>query len=112
MSRNEKDRLQDIKDAIATIRRHLATMEDQPTDTDSSLIHDALLFQFVVIGEAVKHLAPDTRETAAEIPWADVASLRDLITHEYFRIDIDRILEIIESDLSKLEQAVGRLLDE
>src|SRR5256885_16866793 len=65
---------------------------------------------FVVIGEAVKHLAQDTRSSAPEIPWADIASLRDLIAHEYFRIDIDRMLEIVARDLSPLEQAIDRLL--
>jgi uncharacterized protein with HEPN domain len=47
------------------------------------LLHDALLFQFVVIGEAAKNLAPETRESEPEIPWADVAGLRDLTAHEY-----------------------------
>jgi len=78
---------------------------------DSGLLHDALLFQFVVIGEAVKHLSPAIRESTSEIPWADVAGLRDLIAHEYFRIDIHRVLEIVDHDLPPLEQAVDRLLE-
>jgi uncharacterized protein with HEPN domain len=88
----------------------LARAEEDPHTKDAALLHDALLFQFVVIGEAVKHLAQDTRSSAPEIPWADIASLRDLIAHEYFRIDIDRVLEIVARDLSPLEQAIDRLL--
>jgi uncharacterized protein with HEPN domain len=64
----------------------------------------------VVIGEAVKHLTADTRDSAHEIRWADVAGLRDLITHEYFRIDIERVLEIVDRDLPPLEDAIDRLL--
>lgn len=79
---------------------------------DAAVLHDALLFQFVVIGEAVKHLAPETLESTPEIPWADVAGLRDLIAHEYFRIETDRVLEIVERDLPPLEQAIDRLLGE
>jgi Protein of unknown function DUF86 len=52
-----------------------------------------------VIGEAVKHLGPETRESDPDIPWTDIAGLRDLIAHEYFRIDIHRVLEIVERDL-------------
>lgn len=74
------------------------------------LLHDALLFQFVVIGEAVKHLAIETRESEPEIPWADIAGLRDLIAHEYFRIDIHRVLEIVDRDLPPLEGAIERML--
>jgi uncharacterized protein with HEPN domain len=84
VSRDETERLQDIKEAIDSIRAHLRRAEDQPAGTDDPLLHDALLFQFVVIGEAVKHLAADTRAAAPEIPWTDVAGLRDLIAHEYF----------------------------
>lgn len=76
MSRDEQERLRDIQDAIAAIR---------------------------------KHLSPGARESAPEIPWADIAGLRDLIAHEYFRIDIHRVLEIVERDLPPLEQAIDRM---
>jgi uncharacterized protein with HEPN domain len=110
--RNEQDRLRDIKDAIVAIHEHLARPGEEPAGEDAALLHDALLFQFVVIGEAVKNLAPETRDSEPEIPWADVAGLRDLIAHEYFRIEIDRVLAIVQRDLSPLEQAIDRLLGE
>jgi uncharacterized protein with HEPN domain len=65
----------------------------------------------VVIGEAIKHLGPETREATPEIPWTDIAGLRDLIAHEYFRIDIHRVLEIVESDLPPLENAIDGVLE-
>lgn len=76
MTRDERERLADIKEAIAAIHAHLATAGD---NTDDPLLHDALLFQFVVIGEAVKHLASETREAMPAIPWQNIAGLRDLI---------------------------------
>ena len=112
MSRNERERLLDIKDAIVAIHGHLSRAREQHAARDDALLHDALLFQFVVIGEAVKNLAPEVRESEPEIPWADVAGLRDLIAHEYFRIEIDRVLAIVERDLPPLERAIDRLLNE
>jgi uncharacterized protein with HEPN domain len=110
MSRDEQERLCDIKDAIATIRRHLTNAGASAAAKEDPLLHDALLFQFVVIGEAVKHLTPETRKAAPEIPWTDIAGLRDLIAHEYFRIDIHRVLEIVDRDLPPLEKAIDQLL--
>lgn len=110
MSRDERERLRDIKDAISAIREHLKSVDRTALKMDDQMLHDALLFQFVVIGEAVKHLDASTRESTPEIPWADVAGLRDLIAHEYFRIDIHRVLEIAERDLPPLEGAIDRLL--
>ncbi len=68
MSRDERERLRDIEDAITAIREHLQRVNKLEPQMD-----DALLFQFVVIGEAVKHLAPETRDSAPDIPWADIA---------------------------------------
>jgi uncharacterized protein with HEPN domain len=110
VSRDEKERLRDIRDAIAAIRRHLDQAGETTAAKEDPLLHDALLFQFVVIGEAVKHLSAETRKSAPETPWADIAGLRDLIAHEYFRIDIHRVLAIVERDLPPLEQAINDLL--
>jgi uncharacterized protein with HEPN domain len=112
VTRDERERLRDIKEAILSIREHLKSAGDDAADAEARLLHDALLFQFVVIGEAVKNLAPATCEAAPEIPWADVAGLRDLIAHEYFRIEIERVLDIVERDLPALEQAIDRVLGE
>jgi uncharacterized protein with HEPN domain len=68
VSRNEEARLRDIEDAIVAIRKHLEQAGETSAAKEDPLLHDALLFQFVVIGEAVKNLTPETRESASEIP--------------------------------------------
>lgn len=89
MSRGEQERLRDIQDAIATIHRHLEQADETTTAKEDPLLHDALLFQFVVIGEAVKHLSPQTRESAPRIPWTDIAGLREAQTRPFVVIDLD-----------------------
>lgn len=112
MTRDERQRLHDIREAIVAIRAHLAAVDARTDDERGAMLRDALLFQFMVIGEAVKHLAPETRDAAPEIPWSDVAGLRDLIAHEYFRIDFGRVVDIVDRDLHPIEQAIDRLLGE
>ena len=113
MTRREHDRLQDIKEAITAIHAHLGSagidLDDREISEDA-LLHDALLYQFVVIGEAVKHISQETRDQIPDVPWTSVAGLRDLIAHEYFRIDISRVLEIVRQDLPRFEEAIDRLL--
>ena len=110
MSRGEDQRLHDIADAVDAIKAHVTRARTEPRLHDDPLLHDALLYEFVVLGEAVKHLTAETRARAPEVPWQSVAGLRDLIAHEYFRIDIRRVLDIVERDLPALEQAIARLL--
>jgi uncharacterized protein with HEPN domain len=106
VSRREELRLRDILGAIATIREHLDSREfDRKTS-------DAVLYNLVVVGEAAARIGDETRQRAPEIPWSSIVGLRNLVTHEYFRVDLDVIEEIVTSSLAPLERAVRRLLDE
>jgi len=104
VSRGEELRLGDIAQAIAAIRSHIAEGEfDRKTS-------DAVLYNLVVIGEAAAQLADDTRTRAPEIPWTRVVALRNLIAHEYFRVDLEVIRSILAEQLDQLDEAVGQLL--
>ncbi|HEX8648010.1 MAG TPA: HepT-like ribonuclease domain-containing protein [Thermoleophilaceae bacterium] len=110
MSREERRRLEDIRDAIGAIERYMARAGAEGATLEDPMLHDALLFQFVVIGEAVKSLSAETRSGEPEVPWESVAGLRDLIAHQYFRIEMARIVEIVERDVPRLSGAIDRLL--
>ena len=99
-------RLQDIRDAISTIRDHIATGSfDRKTS-------DAVLYNLVVIGEAAAQISDETRARAPEIPWTKIVGLRNLIAHEYFRIDLDVIQAIVAEQLDQLDKTAERLIDE
>jgi uncharacterized protein with HEPN domain len=110
VSRRERDRLRDIKEAIVAIWAHIERAGREFAQVDDPLVRAAVLYEFVVIGEAVKHLSPETRARAPQIRWEDVAGLRDLIAHEYVRIEMKRVLAIVERDLPTLETAIDGLL--
>ncbi len=106
MSRPEELRLRDVLAAIETIRAHIAGGEfDRKTS-------DAVLYNLVVIGEAAARIGDETRERAAEIPWTRIVGLRNLVTHEYFRVELDVIQDIVASSLDPLATTARRLLDE
>ena len=113
MTRDERQRLEDIRDALGAIERHMVRAGTEGTAAQADpMVRDALLFQFVVLGEAVKNSPDETRRRAPEVPWASVGGLRDLIAHEYFRIEMSRIVEVVERDLPRLSEAIDRLLAE
>lgn len=106
MSRRESLRLRDIREAIATIRGHIAAGSfDRKTS-------DAVLYNLVVIGEAAAQISDDTRVLAPEIPWTKIVGLRNLVAHEYFRIDLDVIRAIVEEELDQLDRTAERLIDD
>jgi uncharacterized protein with HEPN domain len=63
---------------------------------------DAVLRRILVIGEATKRLSPEFRQQIPEIPWRDIAGIRDVIVHDYNRIDIEAIWDVVQNDLSYL----------
>jgi uncharacterized protein with HEPN domain len=84
---------------------------DEDAFLSNGLVLDACYHNFLVIGESVKQLPDSLREQHNAIPWKSIAGLRDMLTHEYFRVD-DRILwDVIQNHLSPLEGAVKSLLE-
>ena len=106
MSREERERLHDILGAIDAIRSHAAVADSAPPE----LVRDAILYRLVVIGEAVKALPPAKLARQPSVNWRGIAGLRDLLTHEYFRIERERIDEIIDQHLDPLDEAVGTMV--
>ncbi|MEP6694517.1 MAG: HepT-like ribonuclease domain-containing protein [Chloroflexota bacterium] len=104
MKRGDRERLDDIAEAIATIRAQAAD-----NTSDERLKRDAILYNLLILGEAVKNLDEGTTAQRPEIPWKQIAGLRDLLAHEYYRIDIGMIEDIIERDLTALDAAVAVL---
>ena len=106
MSRGDELRLNDILEAIARIRTY-EPAENQPL---AGATRDAILYNLVVIGEAAARLSNELREGAPHVPWSSVVGLRNLLAHEYFRIDTALVREIIETPLADLEREVKSLL--
>lgn len=66
------------------------------------MAYDAVLRNLAVIGEAVRTLPDTTRSQTPEIPWAAIAGLRNVVVHEYFRVDREVILDIVENQLGPM----------
>ena len=71
---------------------------------------DALLYRLLVIGEAVKSLPADVLEQEPKVPWREVARLRDLLAHHYYRIDPQIIRRTVDAPLRELQAAAQRLM--
>jgi len=105
VSRSNDERLADILTAIDRIERIWAV------HTDRATVIDACLFHLVVIGEAVNRIDNHLLEREPDIPWAGIVGLRNIVTHEYHRIDDAEIAQVITTRLDPLRNAVQRLLD-
>jgi len=90
--------LQDIRDAITSIIEYTQTMEYDDLLGDRRT-QDAVIRNLEVIGEAVKLLSKETRNSYPEVPWHAIAGMRNKLIHEYFGINLDIVWEVIRDDL-------------
>lgn len=63
-----------------------------------------------IIGEAVKQLSAATKRRHTEIPWKQIAGMRDRLTHDYFGVDLALVWRVLERDLPALKAAITALL--
>jgi len=75
----------------------------------NKLKQNAIIRSLEVIGEAVKNIPDSFREKHSSIPWKDISGLRDILSHAYFGLDIDRVWNIIEIDLPVLRKEIKNI---
>ena len=100
--------LRHILDAIARIESY--SSGGRGAFLAQPLIQDAVLRNLEVIGEAVKGLSPAVRSETPEVPWAQIAGMRDVLIHEYFGVNLETVWNAVERRLHELKAAAERLL--
>ena len=62
-----------------------------------------------IIGEASKNIPKDIKENYPDIPWKEIAGMRDKIAHEYFGVDLKIVWQTIQEDLPFYEKTINRI---
>jgi len=110
MGRSEFDRVSDILAAIADIRSDTEGMTRESFVSNRTVAR-SVLFSIGVIGEAVKRLGSEVTEFSPNIPWRAISGMRDRVVHEYFRMSMDRVWDVVVDDLDPLEAALRGWLE-
>lgn len=72
---------------------------------------DAVIKRIEIIGEAVKNLPRDFKERRREIPWREIAGMRDQLIHGYFGIDMNVVWKTVKKDIPDLKREIGELFE-
>ena len=65
---------------------------------DDRKTYSAVIREFEIIGEAVGKLPGSFRERSPDVEWQDIKDFRNLLSHEYFGVDLEIVWKIIEDD--------------
>ena len=106
--RHHEFRIEDILDRIRRItfaEVYLAISEGELSEKAAEMAFDAILYNLLVIGEAVKSLDFEMKARNPHIEWKEIISLRDFLAHQYFKIELAVIKASIDQPLEDVRLA-------
>jgi uncharacterized protein with HEPN domain len=106
--KDERIFLGHVRDAIRDLNEY-ASVGREAFMADR-MRQDAIIRKLEIIGEAVKQISEGTRQRRPEIPWKQIAGMRDRLTHAYFGVDLGLVWRVVERDLHALQAAIDALL--
>ncbi|MBP7038042.1 MAG: DUF86 domain-containing protein [Bacteroidales bacterium] len=75
----------------------------------NELVQDAVIRNIEIIGEASKKISSDTKQIFYEIPWREIAGMRDKLIHDYLGVDVEVVWRTITEDIPILEKQIKEI---
>jgi uncharacterized protein with HEPN domain len=101
--------LKDILASINSIEKFLLglSFNDFVNDDKTS---SAVVRKIEIIGEAAKNIPENIRSRYSDIPWKEMAGMRDKIIHSYFGVDYELVWKVVKEDLEKIKIQIETIL--
>ncbi len=112
MSRRDwRFRFEDMLEAADRINSRIAGVSREVFLRDTN-ISDVVLRNLTVIGEAARNLPDDVTARYPEVPWRQIAAIRNIIVHEYFGVDLTIVWDAVQTDLPALVERLQWALED
>jgi len=100
--------LADMLECIEKTLRYTAGGREEFLEDE--LRRDGVARNLEILGEAAKRVSPGLRAENPDVPWKDIAGLRDKLIHDYGQVDIQRVWDIVEARLPALRARLQQIL--
>lgn len=111
MKREIADYIQDIVEAMINAIEFVKNMDYEDFSEDTKTVY-AVIRAIEIMGEAVKNIPVGFREKYPQIPWNEIAGMRNKVIHAYFVVSLERIWETIKRDIPVSKPVFEKILQE
>ena len=111
MSEKDKGNLLSIIDACEKIKRFTSNLKNADDFYEDEKTFDAVLMNFVIIGESISRLSEELKAEKNEISWTKIKGLRNIVAHDYFGVDAEEIWEIINNNIIPLKSEIQSIIE-
>lgn len=103
--------LKDILEAMEAIEEFVGGIELEELKQDDKT-SSAVIRKFEIIGEATKGVPEDIRQRYPDVPWREMAGMRDKLIHFYFGIDYNLVWQAIKSRIPQIKPRIRQILED
>ncbi|MCK5137655.1 MAG: DUF86 domain-containing protein [Bacteroidales bacterium] len=101
--------IEHILQSIERIQSYISGL-DQIAFSGNYITQDAVVRKLEIIGEATKRISQDFRNSNPEVPWSDMAGMRDILIHDYIDVDLDIVWKTASESIPKLKDLLQGLV--
>ena len=106
--RNDRLLLEDIREAMDVILQytpaHRSAFDNDPP------LQSHLLRHIQIIGEAAWRVSDDLKRCHPQVPWKRIAAMRHVLVHDYFRVDLDQVWNVVSVHVPVLQPQIDAVL--
>lgn len=110
-NREFRDYLNDIIEVIDDIQNFTENISFKDLENDKKTLY-AVIRCLEILGEAVKKIPKNVKEKYPDIPWKDMAGMRDVLIHDYFGVDVETVWLTVNEKIPHIKPIVEKMLKE